>query len=315
MHDIFVSVIVPIYQVEAYILQCLDSLNAQTLQNIEFLLVNDGSTDQSGEIAKRYAQQYPNRFRYFEKPNSGLSEARNFAFPYVRGKYIGFVDSDDYIAPNFYEFLWKNAEKYQVEIVECEIIKVYPAHRKQIHLPDRYRDITDYMLYSRVCVWNKLYRTDWLNTLQFSFPSGFIYEDLCFFLKITPFLTQLSYTIHEPLYYYRQRPDSLLHQCTNKMLDFHVVFSNVLSSYQANQLTADYKSILEYKYVKTLFCSYLKRALQIRDHALRQHIIVESIHQLETLFPSWRQNIFLQSPTLRNLYLRTFSHIIKLLYY
>ena len=105
MHDIKISIIVPIYNVEQYCQECFDSLLSQTLEDIEVLLVNDGTKDSSGEIAKRYSEKYPKLFRYFEKSNGGLSDARNYAIPFVQGKYIAFVDSDDYVREDMYSLL------------------------------------------------------------------------------------------------------------------------------------------------------------------------------------------------------------------
>ena len=125
MYDLKISIIVPIYNVEQYCQECFDSLLSQTLEGIEVLLVNDGTKDSSGEIAKRYSAKYPKLFRYFEKPNGGLSDARNYAIPFVQGKYIAFVDSDDYVREDMYSLLWQAADKTNAEIIECELEKVW----------------------------------------------------------------------------------------------------------------------------------------------------------------------------------------------
>ena len=165
MKDIYISVVVPIYNVEQYIEECLNSLLAQTLKNIEVLLVNDGTDDNSGKIAEEYAKRYPEIFRYFVKENGGLSDARNYAFPYIKGKYVAYVDSDDYIAPNMLEKLWDSAQSNDAEIVECELYKVYSDKSERINLPHSYSGIKDYMLNSRVCAWNKLYKVEWLKKI------------------------------------------------------------------------------------------------------------------------------------------------------
>lgn len=92
-----VSIIVPIYNVEKYLERCINSLIGQTLEDIQIILVNDGSTDKSGEIAKRYASKYKEKIMYLEKINGGLSDARNYGLSYATGEYIAFLDSDDYI--------------------------------------------------------------------------------------------------------------------------------------------------------------------------------------------------------------------------
>ena len=96
------SVIVPMYNVEAYLPQCLESLAAQTLADMEVLLVDDGATDGTSKIAMDFAERHEN-FRYFRKENGGLSDARNYAIPYASGELIAFLDSDDWVEPTLYE--------------------------------------------------------------------------------------------------------------------------------------------------------------------------------------------------------------------
>lgn len=113
-----ISIIVPIYNVEKYLSKCLDSLVNQTLQDIQIILVNDGSTDNSTKIAKEYQAKYSEKIIYLEKENGGLSDARNFGLKHATGEYISFVDSDDYIN----EKLYSNLEKYMNE--KYDIIKI-----------------------------------------------------------------------------------------------------------------------------------------------------------------------------------------------
>ncbi|MBD5133161.1 MAG: glycosyltransferase [Clostridiales bacterium] len=118
-----VSVIVPVYNVEKYLVCCLDSIIGQTYQNLEIILVNDGSTDGSGEICLRYEQSDP-RVRLFTQENSGLSAARNTGLDHMKGDYIVFVDSDDYIAPHLIEILLNKALEYDVPLAMCSWLEV-----------------------------------------------------------------------------------------------------------------------------------------------------------------------------------------------
>ena len=114
-----VSVIVPVYNVELYIRQCLDSLVNQTLREIQIILVNDGSPDKSGEICKEYAAKYEN-VEYYEQENGGSAKARNHGLEYARGQYVGFVDSDDWVDLNFYEEMYHAAVAHDyADIVFC----------------------------------------------------------------------------------------------------------------------------------------------------------------------------------------------------
>ena len=124
-----VSVIVPFYNVEKYIDRCLNSLVNQTLEDIEIIIVNDGSKDNSETIAKEYSSKYKDKIIYLEKENGGLSDARNYAIPYATGEYIAFLDSDDYVEVNMYEQMYEKAKKENADIVECDFLWEYPNEK------------------------------------------------------------------------------------------------------------------------------------------------------------------------------------------
>ena len=125
-----VSIIVPFYNVEKYIEKCLTSLVNQTLEEIEIILVNDGSKDESIKVAKDFEQKYPAKIRYYEKPNGGLGDARNFGIKFAKGEYIAFLDSDDYVEPTMYEEMYEMAIKEKSDMVECDFWWEYPNKKK-----------------------------------------------------------------------------------------------------------------------------------------------------------------------------------------
>lgn len=116
--DTVLSIIVPVYNVEKYLKACIDSILVQQLEDYEIILVNDGSTDASGEICNEYAQKYE-KIKVIHQKNGGLSSARNTGIDNATGKYIGFVDSDDYIVPEMYKNLVETAKKYNAQMVTC----------------------------------------------------------------------------------------------------------------------------------------------------------------------------------------------------
>ena len=134
MNKIDISIIVPIYNAEKYLKKCLDSLVNQTKKELEFILINDGSTDKSEEIVKTYKDE---RIKYFKNKNQGIGKTRNFGIEKATGKYIMFLDSDDYFSSDACEILYKEAEKekadlivfdyYRVEKGQKQRIKVYPG--------------------------------------------------------------------------------------------------------------------------------------------------------------------------------------------
>ncbi len=119
-----VSVIVPVYNVERYLEKCLNSLVNQTLAEIEIIVVNDGSEDNSKKIIDDFQQKYPLIIRPFSKENGGLSDARNFGLAKATGEFVGFVDSDDYVSETMFEEMYQLAKKHSAEMVICNLQKV-----------------------------------------------------------------------------------------------------------------------------------------------------------------------------------------------
>lgn len=305
---VYVSVIVPIYNVEKYLGDCLESLLHQTLKNIEVLLVNDGTKDNSGIIAKKYADKYPQLFKYLEKENGGLSDARNFAIPYAKGKYLAFVDSDDYVAAAMFEKLYNLAEANNADMVDCEFEYVYEesGKHKRVSFPT-YKSKYDCLINGYPNAWNKLYKVEWFNKLNVQFPKGLWHEDIEFFFKILPFSKALPVTVHEPLYYYRQRNGSIMTNPDWRILDLHKVYFNIIVYYKMKGIYEEYKDTIEYKYLKTTCCNFLKRMLAIKDKEFRRDVIDESWCSFCKVFPDWRNNPYLKSLNVINLYLRLMS--------
>lgn len=119
-----VSIIVPVYNVEKYLSKCLDSLVNQSLDDIEIIIVNDGSQDASQHIIDEFQKKYPQKIKSFIKENGGLSDARNFGLEHVTGDFIGFVDSDDYVTSDMFEEMLTLAQKHKAEMVICNLQKV-----------------------------------------------------------------------------------------------------------------------------------------------------------------------------------------------
>ena len=114
-----VSIVVPVYNVENYLAKCLDSLVNQTLKDIEVIVVNDGSPDNSQKIIDKYVKKYPKLVKSFIKENGGQGSARNFGLEYAKGEYIAYVDSDDYVETNMFEEMYNIASKENSDIVIC----------------------------------------------------------------------------------------------------------------------------------------------------------------------------------------------------
>ena len=215
-----ISIIVPVYKVERYLRQCLDSILNQTYRDLEILLIDDGSPDKCGEICEEYAKK-DSRIRVFHHTeNRGLSAARNLGLQEAKGEYIGFVDSDDWIEPDMYEVLLRRLEETETCISSCSIYKEF-LNIKYVY--DKPCDAVFFGIESiraQVCiltntVWNRLYRKDcWAGVL---FPENHVYEDVATLFKVILKSNSLS-CVPEAMYHYRMRKKSIIHTYTMKNL-------------------------------------------------------------------------------------------------
>ncbi len=299
-----VSIIVPVYNVENYIYKCLSSLKNQTLKDIEIIVVNDGSTDKSKEIVKRFLDD--KRFIYLEKENGGLSDARNYGMPYAQGEYIAFVDSDDYVELSMYEKMYKKAIEEKSDMVECDFIWEYP-NKEKVDTGKIYNGKKQAMIYARVVAWNKLIKKEILEKAKIEFPKGLRYEDIEFFYKLVPYLNKISF-VKEPLVHYVQRESSIANTQNERTGEIFKVLENVINYYIEEGIFNDYRQELEYTYTRLTLCSSLKRITAIKDKNVKNRLLKLTWENLNTKFPNWKQNQYLkQNLNLKNLYIRSIN--------
>lgn len=219
-----VSIIVPVYNVENYLAKCLDSLVSQSLQDIEILAINDGSTDSSGLIIEEYARKFPGKIKAFTKENGGLSDARNFGIERASGDYLGFVDSDDYVTKTMFEEMLQLAEKHKAKMVICNIQKVdqkgavtqkltqLPNMPEKIELQDHFSVFADLSYFA--C--NKLFKKELFTHKRFK--KGVHFEDIQLIPQLLLECTVLAQTQNFH-YQYLERTDSITKTHTEKGLD------------------------------------------------------------------------------------------------
>lgn len=177
-----ISIIVPIYNAEKFIKKCVDSLLNQTKKELEFILINDGSTDKTHDILKTYKDK---RIKYFKNKNQGIGKTRNFGIEKATGKYIIFIDSDDYIAPTTCEELYNKAIKEKADVVVCDFFKVYDdGSIEDINLPSfktsKLKDNPNILIDINLSPWNKIYSTKLIKDNNIRFAEGIKYEDVPF---------------------------------------------------------------------------------------------------------------------------------------
>ncbi|MGM0874213.1 MAG: glycosyltransferase family 2 protein [Bacillota bacterium] len=209
-----ISIIVPIYNVEQYLHRCLDSILAQTFTDFELILVNDGSTDNSGEICDLYAEK-DTRIKIIYKKNGGLSDARNSGIKIAQGDFIGFIDSDDWIEPNMYEILYNLCIENNVDISTCSFNIWDKGERRKVKINKKSVTVLDSKtalqnMYDGklpgYVAWNKLYKKHIFETIRF--PKGRIYEDAAIMYRVYDSTNGIAF-IEYPLYNYIYRESSI----------------------------------------------------------------------------------------------------------
>lgn len=236
--DAVVSIIVPVYNVEKYVKECVDSIINQTYKNIEIILVDDGSTDSSGKICDDFAK-IDERVKTIHKKNGGLSDARNEGVKYARGKYVSFIDGDDYISPYFIEILIKVKEENS-----CDFVLVYDCPsfwdgEDNTVLAKNADDFTAEIVdaktgLQRMFLQNiatgapfKLCPKEYFEDIHF--PKGYLYEDAATTYKYF-FKAKKVGIVYSELYAYRMRKDSIIRQQFNeKKLIVEVIYQQLIN--------------------------------------------------------------------------------------
>ena len=213
------SIIVPIYKVEKYLDECIQSILGQTFTDFELILVDDGSPDACPQMCDAIAEQ-DSRVRVIHQKNGGLSAARNTGIEAARGNWLGFVDSDDFVAPDFYEKLYNAAVNAGAD---CAVCSVQLTHEdgSRMDTPPQWnaygggytgKEILKTITWQNnapyLVAWNKLYRREVFRTLRY--PVGRINEDVFVFAELFDTIKKVA-CVEQPLYFYRQRKDSIIH--------------------------------------------------------------------------------------------------------
>lgn len=308
-----VSVIVPVYNVEAYVEKCLKTLVEQTLEDIEIIVVNDGSTDKSKEIIQKIMKQFPEKMVYIEKENGGLSDARNYGMPYAKGEYIAFLDADDYIEKDAYQKMYELAKKEDSDMVECDFYWEYPNKQKK-DSGEIYQGKQEALEKIRVVAWNKLIKKEVLNRAKVTFPKGYRYEDVEFTYKLIPFLEKVSF-LKEPCIHYVQREGSISNSQNERTKEIFDVLEHVIKDYQEKGIYEEYQTELEYVYVRYAFCSSFLRMVKIPDKKIRERVLQETWETVQQRFPNWKKNkILTTKKSGKNRYMRTLNRVTFKIY-
>ncbi|MCT2160841.1 glycosyltransferase family 2 protein [Granulicatella adiacens] len=273
-----ISIIVPVYNVEQYLERCVESLMSQSYKNIEILLINDGSTDNSGKLCDEIAKR-DSRITVYHKENGGLSDARNYGVDKATADFVGFVDSDDYVDEDMYEVLLSNLLKYDAEISFCRLYDVYndqvlkDESKNEPYLmtsEEAIKMVLEAKIFSVTAV-NKLYKKSLFN--QIRFEKGKIAEDAFLMVDLLSRCQKIAATeVHK--YYYMHRENSITTQ------KFTPKFLNVIEAYEKNaKIVAEKYPNLQYQADTRICWAYfyvLDRLLKdeaYKDSALEAQLI------------------------------------------
>ena len=255
-----VSVIVPVYNVEGYLEKCLDSLVKQTLKDIEIIVVNDGSTDNSLEIAKKFEKKYFDILKVYSKKNGGLSDARNYGLKYAKGKFVAFVDSDDYVKDDMFLKMYNYAIKNDLDVVVSDTIIKGDSSEYVLKSNLNYSSeaLKNYVIaYPMACI--RMIRKEILK--GFEFKKGIFYEDLEAMPSLVLRTSKIGF-IDYAGYYYVQRSGSIM-----KQQEFNPKLLNIFDVLDINKkrLISKYPKEVEYLYITHLLRSATLRFLNYKD--------------------------------------------------
>lgn len=301
MNKYVISVIVPCYNVEKYIARCLNSLVNQDIEEkYEIIVVDDGTKDDSAVIAQDYADQYPEKVRVLHKTNGGLSSARNYGIDHSDSEYLSFVDSDDYVSPNFLRTLYGISKRDNADISMCGVIRTTDSSFSGKRFNTGYScdfsttDVMSVIYNSSYAAWNKLYKRELFKNVRY--PEGVNYEDLA----TTPLLMYaskiISYT-DEPLLFYYQNEDSITLSQKSITKRYDLVKSVTLLE---NSILKNEEDLLEKIYIDKILFSFLWCAFMPK---IENSVLIEIFEHTNKKYPFICQNKVIKR---RPLYMKLF---------
>lgn len=311
------SVIVPIYNVEKYLRKCLDSLVNQTLDDIEIILIDDGSKDSSPSICDEYAKKYENIIvKHIE--NGGVANARNVGLSCANGEYIAFLDSDDYIELNMYELMYKKAISEKFDIVGCNVDIVYPTYNNEIssgifECNNEEELKKKILINSYAVIWNKIYKKSLIQNIKFKDKCNFC-EDVDFLYRVLPLANSFA-NVDLPLHHYIQRQGSLTYVYDKKLYQLIDIFDGLVELYNKDKKYKKYKEEVEYSYVRYLYATFVKRLAKTKNKIEFNKGIDIVIDKVSNTYPNYKKNKYIKKLSFKSLYLKNFNKLIANIIY
>lgn len=304
MKEILVTVIVPCYNVEKYIEKGLNSLINQTLKDIEIIVINDGSNDNTLKILNEFKKN-DKRIRIIDKKNEGVSAARNIGLKEAKGKYICFMDSDDWLEKDFLEKMYNKISENDYDMVACDTYAIYPNKKKYIksNINDN-QDEKKLMIDAYTVIWNKIYKKEIIKDIYFDNSISFC-EDVLFLYEVYLKVKRVG-SIHEPLYNYLQREKSLTYTYNEIIYDLIKSIDKVVDYYEINNYLDKYYQEIEYSYVRYLFATFIKRLSKTKNKIKFKKGCNFVKNKVKEKFPYYKKNKYLKNK--KGLYLKYFNN-------
>ena len=284
-----VSVIVPVYNAEKFIKDCLNSIFEQTLKDIEVIVIDDGSTDDTSMILKKYLQNFTNKMKIITKENQGQGKARNIGIELAKGEFVTFVDADDKIESDMLQKMYQEAKKEEADVIICDYFEI--MQEKEIikkSIPDKSGDRKRDYIISVAGPCNKLIRTNLLRKNNLRFLETGIYEDLAMIPIVGLYANKIIY-LEEPLYKYYIRKGSTMRQNTfnSKLYSIYQVLETLKKSFESSGKLKEYEEELEFIYIQHLLYAANGRFLEYKEGKEQVGKISEII---KSQYPNWRRN-------------------------
>lgn len=292
-----VSVIVPVYNTAKYLKRCLDSLIMQTLEDIEIIVIEDASKDNANEILKEYEEKYEDKIKVFHnKTNKGIGYNRNFGIKKATGKYISFIDSDDWTNETMYEKMYEKAIKDNLDLVVCkfhkmlekddDLIEIEPDFKVPYFKNTSLKDNPNLLLDINLAPWNKIYKKELLENVMF--PEDLKYEDAIVVVKAMARAKKIG-MVDERLDYYLVRSKSETTVMDKRVFDILTITKQMIEELKSHDYYNDIKEYVEAMTIRNLFRYTLQQKYQ-KDKKIKDKFINEVFIFLNKEFPNWRHN-------------------------
>ena len=249
-----VSIIVPIYNIENYIRECIDSILAQTYPYFELILVDDGSPDNCGRICDDYAKG-DNRIKVVHKVNGGISSARNAGLEVAKGEWIMHVDGDDWIEPDMIESLIEAAQITGADMVFGDFMKYGPSagyNKLPTWSSDKKKSMTNYIAYVMTTIWGSIAKRSLYADHSLKSPEDISYcEDFHLIVRLCHFAKKVV-NVHRPFYHYRYRPTSIMSNMSRKTeADEQWAYQDTIRFFKEQGVYEDYRKVMSWRVLKS----------------------------------------------------------------